>query len=266
MNEDEKRVFFGVEVEAPWPEHLPTGRFLDEKHRHLTLFFLGNIAFPRLQELLPKVPKPRFKVGQVGYFDEGLFLPNRRPNVVAWHAIWQRGNAIETYQKELADWLASHDYPMERRPWLPHVTLCRWPFDPKKWAKAFQKLPLITGSIHLYESKGNLTYEPIWSCPVQRPFVEIEHTADMAFDVYGETFEQLYDNAFTALAFKHPALLAYGDRALSPGSLDEVIRALNGAICVADGDVGCPMKAVSFHGQAVQRESGIYHWEMIVDV
>ncbi len=40
--EEEKRLFFGAEVSAPWPKELPQGRVLEEKARHLTLAFLGE--------------------------------------------------------------------------------------------------------------------------------------------------------------------------------------------------------------------------------
>src|SRR5262245_12710617 len=100
MEENTKRVFFGVEVEAPWPERLPPGRFLDEKHRHLTLAFLGDIPFAKLEALLPEVPRPTFHVGPVGHFDALELLPHRHPGVVAWHVLWHRNNALELFQKE----------------------------------------------------------------------------------------------------------------------------------------------------------------------
>jgi RNA 2',3'-cyclic 3'-phosphodiesterase len=266
MEEGEKRLFFGVEVEAPWPSKLPPGRFLDEAHRHLTLAFLGNTSFPKLLALLHDFPKPAYRIGPVGHFDEQLFLTKRHPNVVAWHIAWHRDHPLEAFQTALSGWLIENGYEVDSRPWLPHVTLCRQPFDPKKWSRCFQRIPLISGSIHLYESCGQLTYKPVWSYPIQRPFVEIEHTADMAFQIYGETMAQVYDNACAALAFKCPALLEYIDYRFEPVSLEDVVRALNALICTADGIVGCPMKAVSYHGDAVQSDNGLYCWEMIVDV
>lgn len=266
MDETIKRLFFGAEVEAPWPEKLPPGRLLDEKHRHLTLEFLGNIPYEKLAKLLPEFPAPEYRVAPVGHFDELLLLPHRHPNVAAWHVSWHRNTALESLQKQLSEWLRSHGYAVDGRPWLPHVTLCRQPMNPRRWIDDFHQLPFTTGSIHLYESRGNLTYEPIWSLPVQRPFIEIEHTADMAFEVYAETMAQLYDNASIALCFKCPALLRFIDLSLVPQSHEEIVEGLNRLIAVADGAVGCPMKAVSFHGEASKLPNGLLHWEMIVDV
>ena len=38
---DQKRLFFGFEVKAPWPQGLPKGRILKEDQRHITIAFLG---------------------------------------------------------------------------------------------------------------------------------------------------------------------------------------------------------------------------------
>jgi RNA 2',3'-cyclic 3'-phosphodiesterase len=43
-----KRLFFAFEVDAPWPEALPSGRILEPSCRHMTLAFLGNIPFAPL--------------------------------------------------------------------------------------------------------------------------------------------------------------------------------------------------------------------------
>ena len=210
MNDEIKRVFFGIEVHAPWPSKLPQGRLLDESHRHLTLAFLGNVSYSPLSSILESFPKPPLLIGPVGQFDTFLLLPPRRPNVVAWHTVWLDQNTpLIAFQKRLADWLRQFNYSVDEREWLPHVTLCRQPFNPRAWEKFFVPLPFYAGSIHLYESVGNLNYIPVWSWPIQSPFEEIEHTADMAFIVRGETLQQLYYNAFTALAFKASPFLEF---------------------------------------------------------
>lgn len=266
MNDEIKRLFFGIEVHAPWPEKLPRGRLLDEIHRHLTLAFLGNIPFAPLQSVMEQFPSPSMKVGTVGYFDACLLLPPRHPHVVAWHAKWwDEQNPIITFQKKLSAWLASLGYSLDDRPWEPHATLCRSPFDSTKWKEAFAPLPFYTASIHLYESTGRLQYVPIWTLPIVQPFQEIDHTADMAFLIRGETLGHLYLNAFAALAYKAPSLLEFFSLPII-NSLDDLIIALNASIGRADSAVGCPMKAVSFHGEAAPLSDSILQWEMIVDV
>lgn len=267
MTQEIKRLFFGLEVQAPWPSHLPRGRLLDESHRHLTLAFLGNIPYQPLLKLLDTFPKPPISVGSVGYFDSCLTLPPRHPHVVAWHVHWSDDNTpIIAFQKSLMEWLFLNEYPTDSREWKPHVTLCRQPFNPRDWEKAFRPLPLFTGSIHLLESIGNLKYIPIWTASIPHPFEEIEHTADLAFKIRGENLQQIYLHAFTALAFKAPEFLDFFISIPSIHSLDEIIFALNDMIAKMDGAIGCPMKAVSFHGEIITLPDSLLQWEMIVDV
>ena len=265
--EEIKRLFFGVEVHAPWPQKLPKGRTLEESHRHLTLAFLGNIPYQPLLLLLNQFPKFPTSIGTAGYFDSCLFLPSHHLHVAAWHASWFDDSvSLSSFQKELSQWLHTHSYQIDNRPWMPHLTLCREPFDKKEWKEAFSPLPFYTGDIHLYESQGQLTYIPIWTFPIKAPFEEIEHTADMAFIIRADTLEQIYQHAFTALAFKAPELLQFYASKGPFKHLDEIIIALNGIITHADCSVGCPMKAVSFHGEIIKLADSTLQWEMIVDV
>lgn len=264
---DKKRLFFGVEVHGLWPSALPKGRYLDEAHRHLTLAFLGDIPYEAFHKIADQIPPPPMRVGSVGYFNECLVLPPRHPHVVAWQTHWWDGNPqLHDYQSSLSKWLSSHHYEMDERPWKPHVTICRSPFNPKEWLKAFKPLPFYSSSIHLYESKGNLSYVPIKSFSILPPFEEIEHTADMAFLVRGENVREIYHHAFGALTFKVPELMDFYASGYPVDSLDDVIMLLNSSICKADAAVGCPLKAVSFHGQISVLPDSLLQWEMIVDV
>lgn len=262
-----KRLFFGIAVNAPWPEDLPHGRLLDEQHRHLTLAFLGNIDYTKLEEIRSDFPTPPFKVGFVAKFDQCLFLPPKHPRVVAWHIEWLEENKelVHFYEKVIK-WLQENGLqPDLRHDFTPHVTLARSPFNEKVWRKNFHPLPLILKDIHLYESVGNLTYTPLWSFPILSPFEEMEHTADIAYLIRGETFEHLFQHAQIALAFNFPPLLPYLQKDKKISSLDEVIMELNHVVSYADQEVGCPFKAVSFHSHLETKEN-IMHWEMIIDV
>lgn len=268
MVEIEKRVFFALEVRAPWPEDLPRGRLLDPDDRHATMAFLGEIPYePLIQKLHSQFPTPPFKVGLVGTFSECLFLPPRHPNVVAWDVQWIDDNQpLRDYREVFLKWLKQQDYhPKEHEgPWLCHVTLCRKPFDYAAWKKSFRPLPMAIDAIHLYESLGHSKYKPIWSYPLIPPFQEIEHTADIAYLINGENLKQLHHHAQTALAFRYPALVRY----MHPSAAnhhDDIIMDLNEMIAKADADLGCPFKAISFHGKVEKRESSL-QWEMIVDV
>lgn len=275
-----KRLFFAFEVEAPWPSPLPEGRLLQEKSRHLTLSFLGSANFTKLRPLLTSVPLPSFKVGVTGWFDQVQFLPKRHPRVAAWHVclfgeevaahgnpFLQGINPLADYSHTLLSWLNEQGECLDdKKGFLPHVTLCRAPFDFEGWHKAFQILPLAFRHLHLYESLGQLDYQPVWTHSLLAPFEELDHTADIAYKIRGESISQLFYNAFTALAFKFPELLRYNNTSAILSTIDEVVIQLNHRIAQADCAVGCPFKAVSFHGEIEKESNGTLTWEMIVDV
>lgn len=261
-----KRLFFALEVMAPWPLHLPSGRIIHEDQRHVTLAFLGDVSYSPLEKQLAEIPLPAFSLGLVGEFDQPLFLPEKRPHVAAWHVNWlSQQNALIEYQKSLVHWLQAIGYSTDRRPLLSHVTLARTPFNILEWKKAFALLPCMAYRLHLYESLGNSNYQPIWTHTLQAPFEEIEHTADIAFLIRGKNYEELYTHALTALAFRFPPIL----RELHEetiGSLEKLIAILNEKICKLDATIGCPFKALSFHGKLQPIAGHLLEWEMIVDV
>lgn len=268
MNEERKRLFFGWNVEAPWPPHFPEGRLLQEHVRHMTLAFLGQTDYNKLKNKLKEFPPPPFQVARVGQFTECLFLPFRHPNVVAWNIEWfDKKEPIHDFQKTLSLWLQTLDLLQpEKREWLPHVTLCRQPFQSKKWQKSFSPLPFITQEIHLYESLGNLNYQSLWHYSFLSPFEELDHIADIAFIIQGHDLEELFHHAFIALAFKDPTLLSfYPTTPLQLETLDDLIICLNQLVSLADQEIGSPFKAISFHGEIIKKNH-ILTWEMIVDV
>lgn len=264
---ENKRLFFGCEVHAPWPERMPDGRILEASQRHLTMAFLGNVPFPKMRSLLDSIPVPSFKVGLVGQFDRCLFLPKRSPRVVAWHANWVAGEPLVAFQRELMQWLQMQGYQVDTsREFLSHVTICRAPFVPHQWKEAFAPLPCLLNHLHLYESVGNLRYESLWQYSLVPAFEEMEHTADIAFRIRGENMQQLYLNAQYALAFHYPAFLPYLCQPPPADSLDQIIMGLNALVSKVDAEIGCPFKAVSFHGTIQQEMDHILLWEMVVDV
>jgi len=96
-------------------------------------------------------------------------------------------------------------------------------------------------------------------------FTELDHTADIAFRIFGESLEEIYLHAFAALSFKFIEFLTFLRPAEGIDSIDEIVIRLNESIAYADQAFRCPYKAVSFHGGVVQDEN-ILHWDMIVDV
>lgn len=266
MQIEKKRVFLAARVVAPWQEEMPKGKVLDKEVRHITLAFLGSIDVALIEKLLKSFPKPPFQLGVCGVFDRCLFLPEKHPHVVAWNADFGKElKQLKNYQSKLSSFLKEHQFSIDHREWFPHVTLSREPFDQQDWEKAFIPLPFYIDSIHLYESLGSSRYQSLVSYPLIIPFEEIEHCADIAFRILGEDLECLYKNALTALSFKCPELIT--KRACTPlSSLEEIVMRLNKHISVVDREVGCPFKAVSFHGEAKALTNELLEWEMIVDV
>jgi len=261
-----RRLFFGFSIAAPWDISYPEGRLIAQSSRHITLAFLGNIDFSPLEEKLSEIPLPSFPIGPVGKTDQVLFLPEKKPRVVAHHVSWiSDGEKIERYHQQLLDWLETLGFKVARRPFLPHTTLARSPFDPTKWEEAFHPLPLFISGITLYESLGNLTYTPIWENKLILPFEEFEHTADIAFHVRGMTENELYLHAALALSFTFPPILSFLENIEMPDH-NAVVRALNKMIATCDLEMGCPFKAVSYHGELKKDTNQLLHWEMIVDV
>jgi RNA 2',3'-cyclic 3'-phosphodiesterase len=265
---DFKRLFFGFHVEAPWPLDLPKGRLIASHFRHMTIAFLGEMSFSIIEPLLATCPKPSFRLGPSALFDQVIFLPKHFPRVVAWHIHWFEEGFIETFQSQVALWLQENNLLAleKQRPLLPHVTLCRSPFSRRSWEKSFTPLPLRVTGFHLYESLGNLRYHSLWEHPFLAPFEEIPHTADVAFQVRGTTLSDLFLHAQLALCFKFPSLSSTLLERQPFASLEEVVMKLNEWISLVDQKMGAPLKAVSFHGEALLKEPNLIEWEMIADV
>lgn len=265
LNNAIKRVFFALEVEAPWPERLPSGRILKEENRHMTVAFLGNVDFLHLQQHIASLPLPPFPTAPCGICDKFLFLPKKHPRVVAGNIRWLSQVSFDGYLSQLNAWLSAYDYPVEARAFLPHVTMARSPFNQEEWEKMFSPFPILAKGLHLYATVECLEYQPLWSYPFPLPFEEIEHTADIAFRVQAATMQELFLHAQMALAFKFPPLLAYFREVTEAEDLDTLIMGLNQVIARADCEIGCPFKAISFHG-TVSEHNTLLQWEMIVDV
>lgn len=268
MDESEARLFFGFQIETAWPKVLPSGRHVAEKMRHLTALFLGAQERQKIISLTEAIAETSFVVGPAGIFDRCLFFPKRHPRCVAWAIDWHTAKEpFFAFQKSLQKLFVKNSLiQTEERDFVPHVTLCRTPFDPQAWQKAFTPLPLTLSALHLFESLGHSTYRSLWKRSFLEAYREIEHTADMAFTIRGENVQDLHKHAELALAHAYPPFISYMRKTPQIDSLEELIAGLNTLIAHTDSAIGCPLKAVSYHGEIKPGPHNTLEWEMIIDV
>ena len=106
---------------------MPTGiRWVDPAGVHLTLKFLGDIDPGRVDNVLEAMGRAArgsspFRVHLAGL---GMF-PNQREPRVLWAGIGGDLDALAALQEKLEAAMSSLDFPPDRRPFSPHLTLGR---------------------------------------------------------------------------------------------------------------------------------------------
>ncbi len=269
MQEDKKRIFFGFEIEANWLKIPEEKKIIQEKNRHITLLFLGEQKFLDIKNCLNEIPLLDLKISPIGFFDKILFLPKKHPRVVAYQAnFFDKNQKIQNFQKDLFEFFKKKNFNLKnnRNNFVAHVTICRNEFAIDMWKKNFEPFAFYVKSFNLFESLGSSDYLTLWKKEFIKPFDEIAHTADIAFNIRGENFLQLFQNAFIALSFKEKKVLNYYLDIKNIESIDDVIINLNEIVTNAEIDgIHIPFKAISFHSN-IKKENKILSWEMIVDV
>ncbi|NGX52137.1 MAG: RNA 2',3'-cyclic phosphodiesterase [Candidatus Anoxychlamydiales bacterium] len=269
MKEDTKRVFFGFKIFTHWLKTPEEKKIIQEKNRHITLLFLGDQNYLDIAQYLKELSLFDFKISPSGFFEKVLFLPKKNPRLVAYQAnFMDKNKKIQELQKDLFDFFKNKKFDLKqnRDNFLPHVTVCRNEFKIDKWENSFEPFAFYVKSFNLFESFGSSEYKTLWKNEFLKPFDEIEHTADIAFNIRGEDFSDLLYNAFIALSFKETKFLSYYKELKNVSSIDDVIINLNDLVTKAEIDgIHMPFKAISFHSD-IKREDNILSWEMIVDV
>lgn len=268
MDESAARLFFGFQIEAAWPKVLPLGRLVAEKERHITALFLGRQDRQKIVSLAETLTELPFAIGPAGVFAQCLLFPHKHPRAVVWTIDWHSAKEpLFAFQRSLQQLFVENSIIQpEDRDFVPHVTLCRPPFHPQGWQKAFKPLPLMICQLHLFESLGHSTYRSLWHRSFLKAYQEIEHTADMAFIICGQTIRELHAHAQLALAHIYPPFITFFSKEPHVETFDDMIAQLNALIAHTDSAIGCPLKAVSYHGQIKQGPKNTLEWEMIIDV
>lgn len=268
---EEKRLFLGLSIEAPWNNSFPNGRILKIEDRHLTLIFFGKCDYSTIENHLGRMPLPSFLVTPVGILDKFLFLPKKtQKKVVAYHATFF-DKELENYQQTLFDWCienrlidSNQNSSCENR-FLPHLTIARNPNSIEDWNNSFLPHPFYIKDLCLYESLGNCTYEVLWNKKFLLPIEELPHTADIAYIIRAKDLQDLYIHAQIALCFSDENFLPFIDLKTKIENLDHLVMELNHIVAIVDIEIGSAFKAVSFHGN-IKEENKILIWEMVIDV
>ena len=99
---------------------------------HLTLHFLGDVSEAgraALIDALPRVTRPPFTIAICG---TGLFPPRGRPTVL-WAGVAEAPGLVDLHAA-IGSAIESCGLEIERRPYVPHVTLARLtPAVPRAW-------------------------------------------------------------------------------------------------------------------------------------
>lgn len=265
-----KKIFFGLKADANWPAFSSKARFIEDKNRHMTLAFLGMQPYNELDFFFKSIPKPPL-VGFSAVAEEILFLPFNKPSTASYSLRFLTGkDRLLDYQKKLSFYLIQKDLISlidQKRAFLPHVTFARQPFEKDKLKFEFTKFVITLSDLHLYESLGGLSYSPLVTNEIRVPFEEIDHTADIAYLIRGESLEEIALNAKASLMSRELNIETFFNHSKKDfSSIESIILWLNEAIRTQDINEGSPFKAVSHHGKLKKDNKNIFTWEMIVDV
>jgi len=257
-----KRLFIAFECTISHNQKYPEGRSIFPLH--MTLAFISDTPIDDNIVFGEELKNCLGKIAPCGLGRQIVFLPSDNLRAVAIE-VQELPEILFEGQKKITAWLSSLGYHQEKaRPFYPHVTLARRPFEQGAWKEWFKETVVICSDLHLYQSKGNLEYESLWQIPFKAPFEEIEHTADFAFLIRGETVAEIFKHSQICLMAKFPELIPFMNFE-TPANLNKVISLLNKVISCADEEIGSPIKAISYHGK-IEKRDDFLEWEMIIDV
>ena len=135
------------------------GRAIPARNIHLTLVFLGDVeraSLPHIESLARAVTAPRFALG----VDR---VPYWRHNRIVWAGVAQCPPAAAALVGQLEAAVAEAGMRVERRPYVPHITLLR----DARHAPAEASVPTIAWPVDRYalvesapRDRGRI-YEPL---------------------------------------------------------------------------------------------------------
>lgn len=101
-------------------------RWINPETAHITLHFLGDTPPEEVEILRLALPSliARHESFDLRTAELGVFPKLQRPRVV-WLGLWGPAHRLESLYNELGDYLDEMQFPIEDKPFRPHITLGR---------------------------------------------------------------------------------------------------------------------------------------------
>jgi 2'-5' RNA ligase len=101
-------------------------KFVKADQMHMTLVFLGEVDAPQSRDLIEamqtRLQQPSFDAVFDGI---GMFPPREAPKIL-WIGVTAGAHELIALQQEVAARAQALGFPLEKRPFQPHLTIGRW--------------------------------------------------------------------------------------------------------------------------------------------
>ena len=148
------------------------GRFVKNEHMHLTLEFLGEIPFSRvdlIKEIMDQVASDPFTIQLNGLG----FFKGREGNIY-WLGV-EGNRCLLRFQNQLHEALKAQGFELEDRPYKPHLTIGRkvkmeQAFNPEEVLNDIRSIKIQVDKIELMKSEqinSKLVYSVVYTKGLQ---------------------------------------------------------------------------------------------------
>lgn len=106
--------------------HYPQFRFIPPNNWHLTLHFLGSISAQEVDTLIKVLPEMASKMKPFSISLKGLGgFPGEKKSRILWIGVSDKTNRLMHLKETLDQVLIKMKFPIETRPYHPHITIAR---------------------------------------------------------------------------------------------------------------------------------------------
>ncbi|MCX6112793.1 MAG: hypothetical protein NTY22_05875 [Proteobacteria bacterium] len=161
-----RRLFWGFEITAQWPQFPRDGRQILPKDRHATIAFLGNVDYDMLKPFINNY-EPEINIQPSGIFNRLILLPNeKKSRIISLGGHINNLDMCMTEVNRIKKGMSMLGFKIDERDWLFHVTIARKPFNIKLWKGLNILIPFRLSGICLYQSIQSLIYEKLHTFPI----------------------------------------------------------------------------------------------------